>query len=90
MRGRQSPLIAGALAYELVSGKQLFQVGSSLGEYQAKLASIHMMDFAGCPPQLLGTLRSMLSTQPAARPNANAFAGAPYFQVYSCVRVGSS
>ena len=72
---------AGALVYELLSGKQLFDVGSNLGNYQSKLASIHLMDLSGCPPQLLGTLKAMLSTQPSARPNANAFSGAPYFQV---------
>lgn len=71
----------GAVVYELVSGKQLFPVGSSVTEYQSKLASMHTMEFPGCPPQLLSTLRAMLSTQPSARPNANAFAGAPYFQV---------
>lgn len=69
--------------YELVTGKQLFAVGNSLSDYQAKLASINLMDLSGCPPQLVPTLKPMLSTQPAARPNANAFAGAPYFQVCS-------
>ena len=69
--------------YELVTGKQLFAVGNSLSDYQAKLASIGLMDLSGCPPQLVPTLKPMLSTQPAARPNANAFAGAPYFQVRS-------
>ena len=67
--------------YELVTGKQLFAVGNSLSDYQAKLASINLMDLSGCPPQLVPTLKPMLSTQPAGRPNANAFAGAPYFQV---------
>jgi hypothetical protein len=71
----------GALVYELLSGKRLFEVGNNLADYQSKLASIHLMDLSGCPPQLLTTLKAMLSTQPSARPNANAFSGAPYFQV---------
>jgi len=85
-----SQLPAGALVYELLSGKQLFEVGSNLGNYQSKLASIHHMDLSACPPQLLGTLKAMLSTQPSARPNANAFSGAPYFQVRLHVRKRSA
>lgn len=71
----------GTLVYELLSGRQLFEVGNNLANYQSKLASIHLMDLSGCPPQLLTTLKAMLSTQASARPNANAFSGAPYFQV---------
>lgn len=72
---------AGALVYELVSGVQLFQVGNNLGSYQAKLASLHVMDLTGIPIPLQPTLKSMLSPQASVRPNANAFTGAPYFQV---------
>ena len=75
--------LAGTLVYELITGKQLFEVGNNLASYEAKLASFHLMDFSNCPPQLVSTLKAMLSRQPSARPNANAFAGAPYFQVSS-------
>ena len=67
--------------YELVSGSQLFQVGNNVGDYQAKLASLHLMDLTGIPVPLQSTLKSMLNPQPSVRPNANAFTGAPYFQV---------
>ena len=79
--GSTWPIHAGTLVYELITGKQLFEVGNNLASYEAKLASFHLMDFSNCPQQLVPTLKAMLSRQPSARPNANAFAGAPYFQV---------
>ena len=71
--------------YELIAGKPLFEVGNNLASYEAKLASFHLMDFSACPPQLVPTLKAMLSKQPSARPNANAFAGSQYFQVSASV-----
>lgn len=71
----------GALVYELVSGSQLFPVGNNLGSFQAKLASLHVMELTGIPVPLQPTLKAMLNPQPSVRPNANAFTGAPYFQV---------
>lgn len=72
--------LTGTLVYELITGKQLFEVGNNLASYEAKIASFHLNDLSDCPPQLVPTLKAMLSKQPSARPNANAFAGAPYFQ----------
>ena len=72
---------AGCLAYELLAGKPLLKVGTSLSEYRAKMASLGTVDLSGVSPQLQPTLQPMLAPNPSSRPPASAFAGCLYFQV---------
>ncbi len=42
----------GAIAYELLAAKQLLPVGSSGGEYRARLGMLGTADMSAVPPQL--------------------------------------
>ncbi|KAF8073098.1 Scyl2 [Scenedesmus sp. PABB004] len=68
-----------ALAAQLLTGRQLLPVGSSTGEYRSRLAGLPSADLSGVPGTLQPLLRGMLSSGPAARPNAAAFGGSQWF-----------
>ena len=76
--------LTGALVYELVSGTPLFSVGNNLGSYQAKLASLHVMDLTGIPAPLQPTLKAMMNPQPSPSDNKCPICGTIFATAKGC------
>lgn len=72
---------AGACLYELVTGRQLLDVGLSLYDYQNRVSLLTQYNYPGASPQLQALLQQMMAPTPGQRPSAVAAASSQYFQV---------